>query len=692
MLTFRLRAIARIVYVSILSANAEETRFIVLWMPVFQATGIITYFMLDREPSLLLTGALTALCVVLLIVTVAYKMPVLLVAILWMVGFAGAHVKTMWRHSHSSCVTGKMYTKRRIGAVKAIDRKPKYIQMLVCEIDCGKSRKFCARIAIRTAIDPLIEVGDKVVFTAVFHPPSSPDSANGFDFARYAFFQGIAATGFTISEVKLYEKVEKIKLQDWVERIRARSYKRFLSGLSEDCAEILAALLIGKRSGLREEVLTNMRNSGLAHLLAISGLHLSFVAGIAFLSFRYLAAFSERISLCYDAKKICAVAAIVVSFFYLLVAGVPISARRAFIMVFIAFCGIIINRRHDALASVAAAAFVVLLFAPEAVFSPSFQMSFSAVMALISVGNLLTNVPSATKYIAGTALSSLIASIATAPYVIYHFHYFSFAGILANIIAVPVTTFVVMPLGLIYQIATPLRIPVSYLLEYAVEVVLSVAKYAAHIDWAVRSYGAIPGGAVLTISCGMLVVCCFRGTLVICGALVVALGTVWAFIYQTPDIILDQGVVVVKNRDSRLYFLTLNCSGRGRKYTRWARDNKQQYILRHVYAGEESKLRCASDGCIFSDIVLISQHKDFLIKRCKSAELVIYSGTEAYPAECEDIKHVTSLDILSHGVHYVWIHGDSVRIEKSITQRLWHENFRRTRKRICEKKHIASVR
>ena len=678
MLNFGLYAVACMVF--LLNSTVNRARFVVLWMPVFQAVGIVVYFSLEREPTILLLGTLIILSFTLLIAAVAYRIPLLLVIVLVMVGFGGAYIKTLLCHPRSFCVQRKTYAKSLLGAVRAIDHKPQYVQMFICEIDCGKSEKYCARVSVRTAIDPLIEVGDRVVFSAVLHPPGPPDSANGFDFARYAYFKGIAATGFAVSEVQLYAKSERVKLHDWIERIRTRGYERFLLYLSEDCAEMLAALLIGKRSGLRAEVLTNMRNSGLAHLLAISGLHLSFVAGITFLFFRCLVAFTERISLNYDAKKLCAVAAIVLSFFYLLVAGMPISARRAFVMVFMAFCGIMINRRHAALASVSVAAFVMLLFSPEAVFSPSFQMSFAAVLALITTGGLLASVTfpagSVAQYVAKTAISSCIAAIATAPYVIYHFHYFSIVGVLANIIAVPITTFVVMPLGIVYQIimSTSLRVPISYLLEHAVGVVLGVAKLCARSEWAITNFSAIPGGAVLLISCGMIVACCARGAGSISGVAVGALGAVWAALYNTPDIILDQKSVVVKDIDSQLYFCTLNGSGRGRRYTKWASDNKQRAIYKHIYTGKEGRLRCFTSGCIYLGRVIISQHADFLISHCNGAELIIYNGFDLYPAVCAGVRHITLSDIYNYGVHYVWLRRHSILVERSVTQRLWHKN------------------
>ena len=678
MLNLRLYTIARIE--SLLGAPVHKARFIILCMPVFQALGIITYFSLDHEPSIPLLWTLTILGITLITASVAYRMPVLLIAVLVIVGFVGAYIKTVLYDPRSVCVQRRMYAGRLVGNVKAIEHKPHYVQMFICDIDCEKFGKYCARISVRTAIDPLIEVGDRVVFSAVLYPPGPSDSANGFDFARYSYFQGITATGFTVSRVGLHKKAARVKFQDFIEKVRDKSHKRFLLGLSKDCAEILAALLIGKKSGLRAEILTDMRNSGLAHLLAISGLHLSFVSGIAFLFFRYLLAFSEKISLNYDAKKVCAVAAILVGFFYLLVAGMPISASRAFIMVLMAFCGVIIERRHDALASVSAAAFVVLFFSPEAVFSPSFQMSFAAVLALISTGELLTCIQFSAggiaKYITKTAVSSCIANMATAPYVIYHFHYFSFVGVIANIVAVPMTTFVVMPLGIVYQIiaTTSLRIPVGYLLESAVGAVLSVAKHAAGMGWAIKNFGSIPGESVLLMSCGMLVVGCMRGTWAAYGLLIGAFGAMWAVMYRTPDIIMDQEVVVVKDEDSKLYFIALNGSGRKRRYARWAEDNEQKSILRYVNSGKNSRLQCSLGDCIYSDRVLISPNADFLVKHCREVELVIYNGIDRYPAVCAAVQHVTLDDVYNYGVHYVWLRNHSVAVKGSVSQRLWHKN------------------
>lgn len=203
-----------------------------------------------------------------------------------------------------------------------------------------------------------------------------------------------------------------------------------------------------------------IRDSGIAHLFAISGLHLSFVAGLFFVVFRNLFAISETLTLKYNTKKISAFLTILPTTFYLLITGMQISAQRAYIMVILVLVAIMIERKYRGLIAIAFAAAVILIIEPEAILKPGFQMSFSAVLALVASYQINANKLfkiKIMKYFVSIMISSVIASLATVPYTIYNFNYFSISGIITNLVAIPIVTLIIIPLGIIYVFVDSFR-------------------------------------------------------------------------------------------------------------------------------------------------------------------------------------------------------------------------------------------
>ncbi|MFV9838532.1 MAG: ComEC/Rec2 family competence protein [Aaplasma endosymbiont of Hyalomma asiaticum] len=657
---------------------------ILLWLPVFQSVGVLSYFSLKDEPDRFLISILIIVVVLLLALIIANnKLAPVFIIVFVIMGFLCAYFRTAALLVENPIVTSKTYLKDMVGTLSELNNyKHRYMQLLLCGIDGWEQEKTCIRLAVRTAIDPIIKVGDLVKFSGVAYPPGASTPSNGHDFARTAYFRCIVATGFATSNIVLHRRAQKLGFWHTIEKIRIKIYEGYLSGLNRDTAEIISALIIGKRSGISEEVLENVRNSGLAHLLAISGLHLSFVAGMAFVFFRHVFSCSEKLTLSYNTKKLCAVIATITSFCYLLLAGMPIPACRAFVMVAMMFFGIVVDRRHDSMRSISAAASIILFCSPESILSPSFQMSFVAVVALVSFGNIprvLVPASSVSKYVLSTVVSSFIASIATAPYVLYHFHTFSVAGVVANVIAIPLVTFIIVPLAAAYQIVcTTSSCVVAYVLERSVSLLLHVAKYAAMSEWSSFHFRAISGCSVFTVSVGFLIICYSKGIIrIVFGSIVVFCGLALVFDNNTPDVISDGSVVVVKGLDSKLYLALRVGSARKLKYSQWAKDNGQEKMLiRSKNAEDKSQLWCGDGGCMYSNRVLIACKNEFLIRHCKNADIVIYNGDDKYPEECADTRYIDLGDFHTYGVHYIRLHEHAILVDRAITTRPWHRNLR----------------
>lgn len=287
-----------------------------------------------------------------------------------------------------------------------------------------------------------------------------------YDFQFWAFFQGIEAVGFgSMASIRMRETDENT---GWFDELRYLITQQIRNQQLGQVGEIIIALITGYKNGIQSSIRDDFAGSGIAHILAISGLHLSLIAGLMFLLFRRGLGLVAHIALHWPLKKIAAVLALLCSFFYLKISGESIPTIRAFVMISLIMGGIILDRDPISLRSVAWAAIIVLGLKPESLYSPSFQMSFAAVIGLIgtyeyfrseswklyAAGNL-TWYKKIIVYLASATSSSLIASLATLPFIIHTFHRYSWHSIEANLIAIPLMSFWIMPLAILVLICMP---------------------------------------------------------------------------------------------------------------------------------------------------------------------------------------------------------------------------------------------
>lgn len=229
-------------------------------------------------------------------------------------------------------------------------------------------------------------------------------------------------------------------------------------------------MLTGEKAAISNKDREAYANAGIAHILAISGLHLSLVAGFVFVVVRLALSLIPAISLRFNTKKLAALGAIGVTFGYLLLSGMAVPAQRAFIMTLIVMVAILSDRKALSMRSVALAALGILLVFPEVLLTPSFQLSFAAVVVLIAFyesmaqtltqhlreGNSPTLLGKFLSYVWGVLLTTTLATLATTPLTIYHFGHFTAQSWLSNLVAIPLMGFWIMPLGFLSLMAMPL--------------------------------------------------------------------------------------------------------------------------------------------------------------------------------------------------------------------------------------------
>jgi len=313
-----------------------------------------------------------------------------------------------------------------------------------------------------------------------------------------------------------------------------------------------------------------MRDSGVAHILSVSGLHLSLVAMIFFISSRVLMNCSNHLAYNVNIKFIAAFISIIGSFLYLQISGCNIAAMRAFIMTVIFIVAMMLGRAPYPLRSLMIAAFCILIFSPEYLFHPSFQLSFVVVLCLISgyefyiknkyiLGHSKGIFASIKMYVFANIYSSFTASIITAPYVIYHFYKFANYSVLMNLIAVPLMSFFIMPLALLSIILMPLSLDMFLLktLSFFIWIIIASADYIVQLPYSIWRVGHISSFSLVLFTFGLFWLCLWKSRMRSIGFLIMGLSVAMMLNHKKPNIIYDHNINVLgiktKNNELELY-------------------------------------------------------------------------------------------------------------------------------------------
>ena len=453
---------------------AEQERWF-LWLPVLFGCGIGIYFLLPSEPSLLVSAVMVESLVLLAYYwRFSYPKLLCLAAVAMMVaGFVNIQLKAYYLNSQGKLT--EPIVDYLSGEIINIDHNYRGMERVVIKNPQnfeGKTYFGNYRISLRTKSSGL-KVGDRAELVAKLMPLPAASMVGGYQFDRKFFFEELSGNGYAMASIGPIDCASpKVSVPSWkvkIEELRKHIVARINNILPADEAGITAAIIAGERGGIRREITENYRDSGLAHFLSISGLHMTMLAGLMFFLIRLIIALIPPLALRYDSKKISAVAAILLSFFYLLISGAEIPTQRAFIMTLIVLVGVLIGRKAISMKTIAWAALIVLIISPWALIGASFQMSFAAVVMLIafyekfagpiqrflnggtnrSIGIINRTWRIVWAYFAGIVISDLVASLATLPFGIYHFNMISIYTSLGNFLAGPIIGLVIMPFVLI---------------------------------------------------------------------------------------------------------------------------------------------------------------------------------------------------------------------------------------------------
>lgn len=523
------------------------------WAPVALACGIGLYFSLRFEPAV--TVIWTALGAGALVLVQGRLGPVFgpLLAALALVAM-GFGLAGMRAHQMAGPLLDFRYYGAIEGRVIKIDRSASDAvrltldQVVLERMDPGEV-PHRVRVSLHGEqgfIAP--SPGMVVILTGHLSAPGGAVEPGGFDFRRHAWFLRLGAVGYTRNPVLMLEPPGSGL---WVAKARMTLSARVQAALPGETGAFGAAIMSGDRSGMGQETLEALRATNLAHLLAISGLHMGLVAGFVFGALRLGLLMVPHFRFRWPVKKIAAAGALVAAAGYLALSGGNVATERAFIMVAAGLTALMLDRRALSLRSVAIAALVVLLFQPEALLGPGFQMSFAATTALVAVFERLSMAQRAwPRWLApvmSVVLSSAVAGAATAPVGMAHFNQVAVYGLVANLISVPVMGILVVPLGVVAALLMPLGLDWIALkgMALGLDWILRVAAVVAEWEGATRPVVA-PGPWVLPlIAVGGLVLCLWRGRGRLVGLAPMALAVaLWTQTERPPVLISDSGSLV----------------------------------------------------------------------------------------------------------------------------------------------------
>lgn len=375
-------------------------------------------------------------------------------------------------------------------------------------------------------VDPV--PGMRVMMTAHLSPPDGPVEPGGFDFQRMAWFRSLGAVGYTRTPV--LAQGPPVGWDTRVTGLRMAISASVQAALPGEPGAFAAAILTGDRSGIGQPTVQALRDSNLAHLLAISGLHMGLLTGFVFVAIRVGLALVPPVALRVPGKKVAAVVALAAAAFYLALSGGNVATERAFVMVAVMLGAVLLDRRAISLRSVALAAVAILLVQPESMAEPGFQMSFAATSALVAGfavlrdRGLMRRLPGWAQPVAMLVMSSSLAGFATAPIAAVHFNRYADYGLLANLAAVPLMGTVVIPAAVVAAVLAPFGAerPALWVMEQGTRWILGVAHTVAGWPGAV-SLVAEPAGHVLpVVAVGGLLLILLRGPVRLAGAVMLA--------------------------------------------------------------------------------------------------------------------------------------------------------------------------
>jgi competence protein ComEC len=653
------------------------------WLPVAFGAGIAAYFAADREPVWWAASSLAAAAFAMAFAARKHPFgfPLALGLAALAAGFCVATLNSL-RIDHP-ILRSATWSAQVSGFVEIREERAKSDRIVVrvhaFEAPRISDKPQRVRVSVRKGTAPA--VGAFVAFKAYLAPPLEPLRPGGYDFARDLYFQQIGASGYVLGRIR--HEAAPVKRGLWL------SYATFFDGLRDSMDNRIRAILPGDRGSIASALITGTRDaispavndamyvSSLAHVLSISGYHMAVVAGMVFFAIRALLALAPMLALTRPIKKWAALGALGAATFYLMLSGAEVATQRSYIMVAIVLVGVMADRPAITFRTLTIAALIVMALTPQTLVHPSFQMSFAATLALVAGYQISLRWQAAAdsplaarialwggREIAALILASLVAGLATTPFAAYHFHRVAPYGVIANLLAMPVVSVVVMPMGVAGALTMPFGFDAVFwkLMGLGLDWMIAVALWVTQLPGAVGPMPAFGVGPLLVVTLGLLLLCLLRSPLRWSGAACVVVSAAWALATPQPDILIagDGQTAAVRGASGRFVFVQ-----RGRDsfaVKEWlAADGDTRATGGD---GLKESVRCDAIGCTATlrdgRTVAFASSVEAFAEDCARAAVVLSSRTA--PGACQ----TTLIDRPAwqrHGAAALYVNGDDFDVE-----------------------------
>lgn len=493
---------------------------------------------------------------------------------------------------------------------------------------------------------------------------------------RDAYFAGQGGSARALGDTVVLEAAHAGGVARWWQGVRERVGDRIRAALPGAVGAIAATLMTGEQAAIPVADRAAFRDSGLAHLLAVAGLHIGIVMGLAFGIARRAFALSEWAALFLPCKALAAGAALAAGGGYVLLTGAHVPTVRSFAMACLVTLGLVVGRRAISMRGLGLAAVAILLAAPSALLGVSFQMSFSAVAALIAGYEALRPWLARlrgdghgrwlARHLAALALTSLLAGGASAAFAAYHFGYVQLYFVVANMAAVPITAVLAMPAGLAALALMPFGLERLALVPmgWGVQAILAVGRAVS--SWPAATLGVphLPGWGLVLFALGLAWLCLWRtGRVRLLGLAPMLAGLLSPVAAPPPDILVSADARLIGVRAPGALLVQPGRGGSGFLLEQWEADLDAR-ATRPLEAGAA----CDAAGCRVerggATALVLKPHGR--PEECGGLAAVV--SPEPLRGACPGVPYVDRFSVWRDGAHAIWLRGGAARI---VSDREW---------------------
>lgn len=565
----------------------------ILWLPIFLLIGIFTFFYFYEINYRIPINIINIITILLIFIQIIFfKKPLVKLLVLPLFFMFSGYLRSYYFYQNYDFpkITYDLGYVKIIGTVVKIETKMSLKNVKYKEIEVeieniepiensfedfvlaysNKTFQKPKKLLIRLAkVDENVEKG-KVILEAIVYPITKKIHKTSFDFEKYYYFKKIGGVGYRGKIVENTKLMKDLSFLDKINEFRLKFGNRIIEILPDKSGGVIATLITGNKKLGDQNVIQMMNYSGLAHLLAISGIHMLTLIGIVSFCVKWLLLRSEKIALHCNVFKISAIASLVINFFYLAISGFGISAIRAYIMSIVLLSAILIERFDNALRSAMFVLFAMAFINPYSIFNPGFQMSFASVIFLVAGYEYISERKEETdsifftiynnklfKVVFSIFITSIIAEMSTTPFSLYHFNNYTFYNVFANFIAVPLITFFVLPLSMLSLPLYFLNLEAFALIPagFGVNIILKVCEYINTIPHSIIFVPSPNWLSMFLMIFGGIWFCLWQQKWRIYGIFIYFVGIIIIFLQQKPDLIIDynSNSFVITDNNYNLY-------------------------------------------------------------------------------------------------------------------------------------------